>query len=368
MDSRQRVKAALEHRETDRVPMDYQAQRVFDSKLRRYLGVETEEALLDRLGCDLYYLSVRDISQNESANTIYTGPKLQADAKQRICPFGIRFNRKAGDDKFSVDEAISGPLERVSTPKEILDYSWPDPKWFDVDILIEECERNSNRMIIGGFWSGIFGHSYRMVGFENFLLQSALNPGLIKILVDRMTDFYMELNERLFHALKGKMDIWFFGNDFGSQGGMLISPGLWDDLFFENYQRLVNLAKAYDLKVMSHSCGSIRPIIERFIEIGIDIMDPVQTTADNMAPADLKSAYGDRIVFHGAIDTQEILPRGTPETVSEHVQETIRTLGKGGGYIMSSCNSIQEDTPPENIVTMFDTARKITPIIKADRQ
>lgn len=341
--------------------MDYQAGRAFDTKLREFLGVQTEEELLDRLGCDLYYLSARDISQNESSKTIYTGPELQSDAKHRICPFGIRFKRDVGDDKFGVDEAIAGPLEGASTPGEILDYAWPDPKWFDVDLLIEECERNNNRIVVGGFWSGIFGHSYRMIGFENFFLQSALNPGLVKTLVDRMTDFYLELNERLFHALKGKMNIWFFGNDFGSQGGLLISPETWDNLFLENYQHLVNLAKSYGLTVMNHSCGSIRPIIDRLIDIGIDILDPVQTTADGMNPADLKAAYGNRIVFHGAVDTQEILPRGTPETVSEHVRDMIGTLGKEGGYILSSCNNIQKDTPPENVVTMFDTARNTKP-------
>jgi uroporphyrinogen decarboxylase len=349
----------LQHQIPDRIPTDFQAKRGLDSKLRRHLGVHSEEELLTALGCDMYFLSVRDISQNETCRTIYRGPRLTTSETQRICPFGITFNREAGDDKFGVDEAIRGPLENATTPAEILDYNWPDPKWFDCDALVEECEMNKDRYIVGGFWSGILGHSYRMIGFENFLLQSALNPELVKTLIDRMTEFYLELNERLFRALNGKMDVWFFGNDFGSQSGMLISPDQFDDLFSDNYRALTELAKSYDMSVMSHSCGSIRPLIARFIDIGIDIIDPVQTTAGNMQATELKSEFGDRIVFHGAIDTQSVLPHGTTDEVAEHVRETIKALGADGGYILSSCNSLQDDTPPENVVAMYDTAQKL---------
>lgn len=107
---------------------------------------------------------------------------------------------------------------------------------------------------------------------------------------------------------------------------------------------------------MSHSCGAIRPLIDRFIEIGIDIIDPVQTTADGMDPTGLKRDFGDRIVFHGAVDTQSVLPSGFPREVEEHVRETIGALGGGGGYILSSCNRIQDDTPIENVLAMYRAA------------
>lgn len=349
--------AALQHQNPDRIPTDYQAKKAFDSRLRRHLGVQSEEDLLTALGCDLYYLSVRDISQNETSRSIYSGPELQGSDTERVCPFGITFKREVGDDKFGVDEAIGAPLGNASSASEILEHDWPDPRWFDVEALLEECETHGDRYIVGGFWSGILGHSYRMIGFENFLLQSVLNPGLIKTLVDRMTEFYLELNERLFRALKGKMDIWFFGNDFGSQSGMLLSPDQFDQLFYDNYRKLADLARSYGLSVMSHSCGSISPLIDRFIDIGIDIIDPVQTTAADMNPEVLKAEYGDRIVFHGAIDTQSVLSRGSPDEVADHVADTISVLGANGGYILSSCNSIQDDTPVENVVAMYEVAR-----------
>jgi len=358
MNARERVDIALRHKTPDRIPIDYQAKKLIDAKLKSYYGVNTEKELLDILGCDFYYLSARDISQNETSFPIYKGPKLEMTEDERVCPFGIRFKRDVRDDKFGADETIKGPLESATTSADILNYKWPDPNDFDFDLLIEESEEYRDRVIIGGFWSGILGDSYRMFGFENFLINLAINPEIIKTLVNKMTDFYLELNDRFFQAMKGKMDIFFFGNDFGSQNGLLFSKEQWDDIFLENYKKLVDLAKSYNYKVMAHSCGSIVSLLDRFIEVGIDILDPVQTTAAGMDPKILKERFGDNIVFHGAIDTQKILPFGTPDEVKKHVEDTINVLGKDGGYIMVSCNSIQDDTPVENIDAMYKTARE----------
>ena len=358
MNSKERVNAALRHIIPDRIPIDYQAKKTIDAELKSYYGINTEKELLDILGCDFYYLSVRDISQNETFLPIYTGPKLEMTESERVCPFGITFRRDVRDDKFGADEAIKGPLENATTSADILNYEWPDPNNFDFDLLLKESEEYKDKVIIGGFWSGILGDSYRMFGFENFLLNLAINPGIIKTLVNKMTDFYLELNNRFFHAMKGKMDIFFFGNDFGSQNGLLFSKEQWDDIFLENYRKLVDLAKSYEYKVMAHSCGSIVPILDRFIEVGIDIIDPVQTTAAGMEPKILKEKFGDNLVFHGAIDTQKILPFGTPEDVKKHVEDTINVLGKDGGYIMVSSNNIQNDTPVENIDIMYKTAKE----------
>lgn len=360
MTSKERYRAALEHRNPDRVPIDYQSKKGIDKKLREFYGVTSERELLDTLGCDFYYLSVRDISQNETALPIYRGPELKISKTERTCPLGIRFKRQVGADKFGADEAILGPLEDAKSEKDILDYSLPDPGWFDFEPLLKECEEFSDKVIIGGMWSGILGDSYRMHGFQNFLLNLAMNPELIKTLVNRMTDFYLELNERLFRLLKDKMDIFFFGNDFGSQNGLLFSKDQWDDIFFENYKKLVGLAKSYGYTVMTHSCGSVAELMDRFIETGIEILDPVQTTSTGMEPERIKERFGDKLVFHGAIDTQHILPRGSEADVKKHVEDTISVLGKNGGYIMVSCNSLQDDTPVENIDVMYKTAGKCT--------
>ena len=361
MDARQRLTAVCEHRNPDRFPIDYIAKRDADQIIKRHFGVSTERELLDVLGCDLYHLSARDISQNEAFMPIYRGPELPVSETERTCPLGIRYQRAAYDWKLGADEALEGPLENAQTPQDVLKHPWPKPEHFDVEALIPECEGNADRAIVSGFWTAIFGNAYRMHGFENFLMNLALKPELIKTLVDRLTDLYLELNERLFTALKGKIDIYFFGNDFGSQNGLLFSRDMWLEFYFENYRRLIGLARDHGLKVMVHSCGSIRPILGDLIEAGVDIIDPVQTTAEDMEPKGLKEDFGDRLVFHGAIDTQGVLPGASAQQVVEHVRGLMRELGRDGGYIFAPCNAIQADTPPENVEAMYRAAREYRP-------
>jgi len=343
--------------QTDRVPINYMAESGIDRRLKAFYGVSSERELLDVLGADFYFISARDISQNETFMPIYRGPKLDYTETERTCPLGIRFLRKVRDSKFGADEALTGPLRNAKSEQDILSHSWPKASWFDVDALREECTQFSDKVIIGGFWSAILGDSYRMHGFENFLLNLSMNPRLIRTLVRRVTDFYLELNERAFSALKGKLDIFFFGNDFGSQNGLLFSRQMWEDVFYQPYRELATLAHSYGLKVMSHSCGGISEILDLLIDAGIEILDPVQTTAAGMDTEGLKARFGGKIVFHGAIDTQHVLPRGSVEDVRRHVEETIRVLGRHGGYVMTSCNSMQNDTPVQNIDTMYETAR-----------
>jgi uroporphyrinogen decarboxylase len=357
MTSRERFIAAMAHKCPDRVPIDYQSKHTVRAKLLELYGISTERELLDTLGCDFYYLSVRDISQNETSWPIYKGPALSFTDTERLCPFGIKFRRAVGNDKFGADETVSGPLEKAETVKEILAYPFPRPSWFEMDRLIQECEDYSDKVIIGGFWTAIFGDSYRMHGFQNFLYNMAANPDLIHGLIGKVTDFYMELNERLFSAVGNKMDIFYMGNDFGMQGGLLFSKDMWLDFFYAPYKRIISHAKSKGYAVMVHSCGAVEPLLPYFIECGVDILDPVQTTAVEMGTARLKNRYGESLVFHGAIDTQGILPRGTQEDVVTHVKETIQILGKDGGYLFASCNNLQDDTPVENIRIMYETAK-----------
>ncbi len=353
MNSKERFEAVCEFRQPDRLPVDYLAHPELDRLLKQHLGCETEEELLDKLGCDFYYLPGRDISQNEGFLKYYKGPTLEMSETERVCALGIRWTRGAGDGKFVVDEAIAGPLNNAETEQDILNHSWPTAEDFDFSPLIEECETHADRVIIGGLWTGIMGDAYRLHGFENFLLNSALNPQLIKTLIDKMTDVYLELNEAIFSTLKGRMDVWFFGNDFGSQQALLLRPEMWHDFFFENIKRLTTLAHGYGLKVMMHSCGAISGIIPHLIEAGVDILDPIQVTAAGMEPPSLAEHFGGKIVFHGGIDTQQVLPFGTPEEVTAHAKGVSDALNAKGGYIFAPSQILGPDIPVENVIAMY---------------
>jgi len=301
-------------------------------------------------------LSFRDMSQNESCFPFYIGPKLSITETERTCPLGIRFHRKVFNDKFGADEAISGPFNNILSAKEILNHPWPKPEWFNLEPLLKECEDFSDKVIIGGFWTALFSDCFRMYGFQNFLMDMLLRPEFIKTLVDRTTDFYLEMNDRMFSTLKGKLDIFLLGSDFGSQQGLMFSEDMWLDIYYENYKKIIGLAKSYGLTVMFHSCGSISPLISHFIELGVNILDPVQTTAGDMDPKSLKDRFGEDIVFHGAIDTQNVLPYKRPEEVKEHAHKIIDILGKDGGYIFAPCNNIQSDTSMQNIEALYQAA------------
>ncbi|MFZ2656139.1 MAG: uroporphyrinogen decarboxylase family protein [Victivallales bacterium] len=345
-----------------KIPVDYLAHKSADSKLKAHLGLNSECELLDYLGCDFFYLPGRDISQNEGALPFYRGklPAMTETETERICPLGIRWRRGAYASKFTVDEAISGPLQKQElTVREILDFPWPEAGDYDFSPLLAEAEANSGRIRIGGLWTGIMGDSYRMHGFENFLLNIAINPEVIHALIDRMTDMYLDLNDKCFSMLKGKMEVWFFGNDFGSQESLLLGREMWTDFFFENIKRLCALAHSYNLKVMMHSCGAISDLIPLLIEAGVDILDPIQVTAKGMNPADLADKFGGKITFHGGIDTQDILPRGTAEDVRNHVREVVGALAPTGRYIFAPSQILGPDIPVTNILSMYEARGEI---------
>jgi uroporphyrinogen decarboxylase len=361
MNSKERFYTVCEHRSPDRFPVDYLADQETDLRMKRFFDIQTEEELLDVLNCDFYYLSFRDISQNESFLPFYTGPLLEMTETERKCPFGIQYRRGAYDSKFAVDEVIQGPLENATNPEVILKHGWPDVDWFDLELLHAECEKYKDRVIIGGMWTGILGDSYRMFGFQNFLMNMTINPHLIKTLVDRMTEFYLDLNDKVFSVLKGKIDIWFFGNDYATQSDLLFSIAMFEDFFLENIKRLTALAKSYGIKIMNHTCGAVSKLLPLFIEAGIDIIDPVQVTAKGMEPSVLKERYGENIVFHGGIDTQQTLPNLSSTEVYDHACDIMNTLGRGGGYIFAPSQILQSDIPEENIAAMYRAARDFKP-------
>ncbi|HNX15129.1 MAG TPA: uroporphyrinogen decarboxylase family protein [Oscillospiraceae bacterium] len=340
------------------VMVDFMAAPKVERRLRQYYGAATEKELLDDVGSDFFYLPTRDISQNEGYFRCW---KKQIDVTQqeRICPFGIRWRRSAYDSKFAVDEAIEAPLKNAQTTQDILRHPFPTRDDFDFAPLVKEAEDNQNRVIIGGLWTGIMGDCYRMYGFERFLTDIALEPERIHALVDKMTEVYLELNDAYFNTLKGKMDVWFFGNDFGSQMGLLLGEEMWAEFFFENIKKLCGLAKSYGLHVMMHSCGGIKPLIPFLIKAGVEILDPIQVTARDMEPEGLIAEFGDQLIFHGAVDTQHLLPNGKPGEVTIECRR-LMDLFKESGYIFAGSQILSADIPTENIAAMYHCAKQKT--------
>jgi uroporphyrinogen decarboxylase len=191
---------------------------------------------------------------------------------------------------------------------------------------------------------------------QQLMMDMALNPPLVKALLEKISDYYLAHNGRIFEAGNGLIDIFMMGDDFGTQKGLLISPEMFRRYFAPKLKEFAAQAKSYGLKVMLHSCGSVRELIPDIIEIGVDILNPIQIHAKGMIPGKLKEEFGEKICFHGGIDIQHTLPFGTIQDVEREVKDRIRILGKNGGYILASTHNIQADTPTENILKMYKTA------------
>jgi uroporphyrinogen decarboxylase len=172
-------------------------------------------------------------------------------------------------------------------------------------------------------------------------------------------DYQKQVIEIYYGALGKYIHYTSSGDDFATQSSLFVSPEMFRSLIKPYFKERIRYTKTFtDAAYLHHSCGSVFPLIEDLIDCGVDILNPVQPKAKDMGPELLKKTYGDKMVFHGGIDTQEILPFGTKENIEASVRGTIEILNKNGGYIFAAAHNIQEDVPPENLVAMLEAARK----------
>lgn len=184
------------------------------------------------------------------------------------------------------------------------------------------------------------------------------DPEMVHYVDDRIVDFYVKALEIFLEATKGKVQAILIGNDMGSQRGLMISPKLVKEFVIPGAKKLVQVAHSYGVKVVYHSCGSIVEAIPFLIEAGVDIIHPIQALAAGMDPQNLKDKFEGQVSFCGGVDTQELLPNGTPEQVAAKVKE-LRTIFPTGLIISPSHEGLQDDVPPQNIKAMFDEVNKI---------
>jgi uroporphyrinogen decarboxylase len=193
---------------------------------------------------------------------------------------------------------------------------------------------------------------------EHFMLLLYESPELVDIVLGHIVDYYWEVSRRIFEAARGAIDIFFIGNDFGTQTGPVVGEDMFRRFFLPHLQRLVDLGHDFGLKVMLHCCGGFAPLIPAMIEIGLDGLQSLQPSVRGMEPARLKRAFGDKIVLNGCIDTHHLLIKGTPDLVRQKTREVLEIMKPGGGYIASpSHDYLLPETPVENVLAMYETVR-----------
>ena len=195
-------------------------------------------------------------------------------------------------------------------------------------------------------------------GLEQSLLDLVAEPAIVEYCVERITGFLYEYHSRLFEAGAGLIDLTQVTDDFGWEQGLLISREAFHRYFGAAYRRLIGLAKSAGIRVFHHDDGAMAALLPDLVELGIDVLNPIQWRLPGMDPARLKAGFGDRISFHGGVDNQRVLPFGTPAEVEAEVVHCLSTLASDGtGFVLAPCHNIQAITPVENVVRMYDAAR-----------
>jgi uroporphyrinogen decarboxylase len=244
---------------------------------------------------------------------------------------------------------------------EIKDYpKWPDPDWFDYECVTEQVAQAQQNGKIVVFMGDRMNRAAQLKpamylrGIEQIFVDMAHQPEIAEYLFSRIAEFYLEYCRRTFEAAGTGLDIFFSGDDFGTQLGLFVSPEMWRNMLMPGFRAIVQLGKKYGYRVAHHSCGSVWPIVDDMIDCGLDILNPIQPHVRGKERRRLKSEFGDDLTFHGSISIQKTMPHGTPDDIRAEVKERFETLGPGGGFIFCTAHNIQVDTPLENVLALFE--------------
>lgn len=340
MTPKERWLAMLEHRTPDRLPMDYWATPEATQKLMAHLQVETYAEMVQRLHID-WLITV---------GPRYIGPPIADDMDM----YGCRF-RDVDYGTGLYRECASHPLAAYDTVEQIQDnYTWPTADWFDYSVIPAQVAGKDEYPVRGG-GSEPFLTYCQLRGLEQAFMDLVLNPDIVHYCLDQLFDFCYENTSRIYEAIPGRVNVSYVAEDMGSQESLLFSPKQIHTFLIPRMKRMIDLAHSAGAYVFFHSDGSVRRIIPDMIEAGVDVLNPIQWRCVGMEREGLKRDFGGHLVFHGAVDNQQTLPFGTTEDVRAEVIDNITILGQGGGYILAPCHNIQAITPPQNIVTMYET-------------
>lgn len=342
MDSRERVLTAFAHQEPDRVPRWCGASAEFWEKAKRELGLD-DEGLRLRFGDDF-----RRVSSRPPAVASPLPPGVSY-----VTPFGVP---RTG---LGYGQPTCHPLAQASL-KQIEDYPWPDPRRVDVSHVRAEAAVYGRRYaILGGEWSPFWHDLIDLLGMEQTYYLMYDQPKLIDAVLTHLVDYYATVSQRVFDSAASALDVFFIGNDFGSQQGPLLTIELFRSFIMPHLQRLVDLGHAYGLRVMMHCCGGFAELIPTLIEIGLDGLHAIQPCCRGMDLRRLKADFGSRILFNGAIDSHHVLIESQPSQVREKTREVLQILMPGGGYVAgASHDTILGETPVENVLAMFDAIQE----------
>jgi len=379
LSSEERIKLALEHKEPDRVPFDLGSTPVTGITVGAYKN------LLAHLGIKKEEIRVIDIIQQLAEVDEEVLERLKVDTRGLMTnppsSWTLEIREKDGYKHF-VDEwqiewrmpkeggfyydMYRHPLKGDITRETIDNFSWPDPsdpaRVAGLREKAQDYKAKKKAIIVKSIGGGFFELGFWTRGFEDFYMDFATDPSLACYLMDKLLEIRMAYWELVLKELGNDIMIVMEGEDLGVQSGTMISPEMYRKYVKPREKKLFSYIKKVAPKpvyIFFHTCGSVYEIIPDLIEIGVDILNPVQVSAAHMDTRRLKKEFGKDIVFWGGgVDTQDVLPHGTPEKVKEEVKRRIDDLAPGGGFVFATVHNIQADVPPENIMAMWEALQE----------
>jgi uroporphyrinogen decarboxylase len=381
MNSRERILKTINHEEPDMVPYDLGSTQltgisaVACKKLRKALGLIDEKAVMSDTIQQLA-LPSEDLLQHLEVDTRGLFPLTSHNwdvtnkqtNKENVYEYydewGITHHfPKENGHWYSI---VKTPMEDQNPEPHIIEnHAWPNASDNQRIVGLREkaiAFRNSNKaLVLKGLCAGLFEMYQRIRGMENAMMDSMMYPEFSDLLVGKIADLKIEFWNMALDELHDVVDVVSEADDYGTQASQLISPEQFRQVFKPHIKRVLDAirAKAPEAAIFFHSCGNVRPIIPDFIEMGVDILNPVHIKAEGMEPVALKKDFGNDITFWGGgVETQDILPNGTPQQVADDVKRNIDALAPGGGFVFNTVHNIQAEVPVENIMAMWETLQE----------
>lgn len=347
MTSRERVLAAFAHTEPDRVPANYFGNPGINERLMAHFGASDYEQLLQALEVDF-----------RGVGAPYVGPPLHEQLPGRSVDIWGIHRRYIEHPSGGYWDFCDFPL-REATEEQVAEWPLPSPDDFDTSGVAAACEHYGEYALNGSAGYGdIINGNGMLRGMEQTLIDLVTDDPAGLLLADRRLAIQLAVTERILDAANGRVDFLWLGEDLGTQIAPIISPEVFRKHIRPRYQPFCDLARSHGIFVMMHCCGSSSWAFDDFIEMGIHVVDTLQPEAKDMAPEYLKRRFGDRLAFHGGISTAGPLAYGTVADVVANVRETLETMMPGGGYSLAPTHQIQDNTPTENVVAMYEAARE----------
>jgi len=349
MTPRERVLAALDHRETDRIPIamvcggiNPPAMGALDAFLQKSRGIDAQS----------YIDSFLDV-----AEVWVTG-----DFNQELDMWGVG-RKEISYGAGSYSEIVHYPLREKHTLQEIRQHPFPRLRDMDVEGRVEEIrhlrKQGDQAMVLAN--ANLFETSWYMRGLEQAFEDMMLRPDLIHLIMDRVTTFFTSYFYEILKRCRGEIDMVFTADDIGHQDGLLLSLDMWEEFIKPYHVRINEMIHNMGARVIYHTDGAVSEAVPGLMDMGIDVLQALQFSAAQMDPQQLKDRFGEVLCFEGGMCVQQVLPFGTSEEVRQETRRLITILGKNGGYLCGPSHFIQAGTPAENIVAFFDEAREFYP-------